>query len=280
MGNCNKCDLGIYDENDEIDRSSLNYQNNNDKNKKGPENISLGIDIQKYKKFEPEIIFLQMRIRKLLLNKKQNPKEKFYNEYYKNNNDNDNMICLEEQNHNLNNKNNNDIFYYSSSNPSINYPKQQKSEKYKSYSQKYNSMIGEDSNDNTYSGNISSFYLNNNNKLYRVENYKINNATYTGNMLNGKQHGYGIQKWGDGAKYEGEWENGKICGYGIFYHSDGDIYKGYWKNDKANGKGIYISIDGVKYEGQWINDTQDGYGIETWDDGYKYKGNYKNDMSN
>ena len=92
-------------------------------------------------------------------------------------------------------------------------------------------------------------------------------------MLNGKQHGYGVQEWNDGAKYEGEWKNGKTNGYGTFYHPGGDIYKGYWKDDKANGRGKYTSSGGIEYDGEWSNDCQDGYGTETWNDGSLFKEN-------
>ena len=45
-----------------------------------------------------------------------------------------------------------------------------------------------------------------NSEIKYVENLRIQNATYTGEILNGKRHGKGIQKWDDGAKYEGNWE--------------------------------------------------------------------------
>ena len=278
MGNCNKCDLGLYEDQNEINRFSLNYPNTKENFDIISDNNLSNLDNHKYKKYEPEIIFLQIKIRKFLLRKKVDKKNYFYEQNYnlENLSLTDNIIPIEEQILDSKNNKNNNIFNNSTNNVSINYPKQRNSEKYKSFSQKYNSMVGEDSNDNTNPGNMSK---NVENKLYRVEKFKLsNNAIYTGNMLNGKQHGYGIQVWEDGGKYEGEWEKGHICGYGIFYHSDGDIYKGYWKDDKANGQGIYISIDGVKFNGHWVNDTRDGFGVETWDDGCEYKGNYKDGM--
>ena len=114
------------------------------------------------------------------------------------------------------------------------------------------------------------------NTIYIVKDFQINDfAVYSGQMMNGMQHGKGIQIWKDGAKYDGEWYEGKASGFGTFYHTDGDVYKGQWKDDKANGKGIYISSDGVQYDGSWVDDFQDGYGIETWKDGSVYKGSYK-----
>ena len=113
-----------------------------------------------------------------------------------------------------------------------------------------------------------------NNEIRYVENLRIQNAVYIGQVLNGKRHGKGIQIWDDGAKYEGSWENDKSNGYGTFYHIDGDVYQGYWKNNRANGKGVYISSDGGRYEGEWIDDVQNGFGTEKWNDGSSYKGNY------
>ena len=130
-------------------------------------------------------------------------------------------------------------------------------------------------------GEIEKVKLNNqdddsflNNEIKYVENLRIQNAVYTGEVLNGKRHGKGIQIWDDGAKYEGNWENDKSNGYGTFYHTDGDVYQGYWKNNRANGKGVYISSDGGRYEGYWIDDVQNGFGTEKWNDGSSYQGNY------
>ena len=130
-------------------------------------------------------------------------------------------------------------------------------------------------------GEIEKVKLNNqdddsflNNEIKYVENLRIQNAVYTGEVLNGKRHGKGIQVWDDGAKYEGNWENDKSNGYGTFYHTDGDVYQGYWKNNRANGKGVYISSDGGRYEGYWIDDVQNGFGTEKWNDGSSYQGNY------
>ena len=52
--------------------------------------------------------------------------------------------------------------------------------------------------------------------IIKVINYPLNEfIRYTGEMLNNKQHGKGIQEWKDGAKYEGNWVNGKVMEYFI-----------------------------------------------------------------
>lgn len=103
-----------------------------------------------------------------------------------------------------------------------------------------------------------------------------NDATYTGTLKNGTiRHGYGIQKWPDGAIYEGEWRDDIAEGKGKLVHVDGDVYYGEWKNDKANGYGVYQHANGTIYKGEWVDDKQEGNGYEKWGDGTFYEGEYK-----
>lgn len=111
-----------------------------------------------------------------------------------------------------------------------------------------------------------------------VKDFRFQNASYTGNLMDSMRHGRGVQQWDDGAKYDGEWKYDQACGYGTFYYVDGDIYQGLWENDKANGEGTYLKIDGASYQGEWKDDLQHGYGIEKWNDGSSFKGYYKNGM--
>ena len=260
--NCSKCDLGIISESqNEIDRQSLEYRKGNIKR-----DILLNNNnniINYYKNYIPEIIFLQIRIKKYLFKNRQftNPKDDFYNKYY-------GTVELSLENLEIIGANNElaDI----SNKGELFHKMENSKDKFKTLSQKYSSIQNNNNND-----------LPEEIKLNKVKDYKISEtAKYTGDMLNGKQHGYGVQQWEDGAKYEGEWKNGKTNGYGIFYHPEGDIYKGYWKDDKANGRGIYIKKGEEQYDGEWANDCQDGYGVETWYDGSTYKGYYKEGKKN
>jgi len=260
--NCSKCDLGIISESqNEIDRQSLEYRKGNIKR-----DILLNNNnniINYYKNYIPEIIFLQIRIKKYLFKNRQftNPKDDFYNKYY-------GTVELSPENLEIIGANNElaDI----SNKGELFHKMENSKDKFKTLSQKYSSIQNNNNND-----------LPEEIKLNKVKDYKISEtAKYTGDMLNGKQHGYGVQQWEDGAKYEGEWKNGKTNGYGIFYHPEGDIYKGYWKDDKANGRGIYIKKGEEQYDGEWANDFQDGYGVETWYDGSTYKGYYKEGKKN
>ena len=99
--------------------------------------------------------------------------------------------------------------------------------------------------------------------------------SYTGERLNGKKHGYGVQIWPDASRYEGMWENDQANGMGVLHHADGDIYEGNWLNDKAHGHGTYKHGNGALYVGDWYEDKQHGHGSESWPDGAHYDGSYR-----
>lgn len=98
--------------------------------------------------------------------------------------------------------------------------------------------------------------------------------TYEGEWLGDNKHGYGIQRWPDGAVFEGNFVNGTANGYGVFIHTDGDKYEGEWQNDRAHGHGTYTHSDGSKYVGEWKNDKKHGKAIESWVDGSNFEGSY------
>ena len=260
--NCNNCNYFISEQQTEINTPSIQYSNEYGRNRGKKENLLYN---EKYKNNLPKIIFLQLKIKKFIneINQDSHKRDRFYDINYGNNQlANDNLDIISEKN-----DNDNDFESYNSKKKGKHH-RIKSSEKFRTLSNKYNSL-----NNNDIIDKNASFEKD---KSYKVEQYQINeSAKYTGDMLNGKQHGHGIQEWDDGARYEGEWKDGKICGYGVFCQPNGDIYKGYWKDDKANGNGIYTSNDKVKYDGEWLNDCQDGYGEETWSDGAKYKGHYK-----
>ena len=103
----------------------------------------------------------------------------------------------------------------------------------------------------------------------------MNGSTYTGERLNGKKHGHGVQIWPDSSRYDGMWENDQANGMGTLIHADGDVYEGMWLNDKAHGQGTYRHASGATYVGEWYEDKQHGQGVETWPDGSRYDGSYK-----
>jgi len=49
---------------------------------------------------------------------------------------------------------------------------------------------------------------------HAVHNFS-DGASYEGQWLGSKRHGYGVQKWPDGSSYEGQWINDEACGRGV-----------------------------------------------------------------
>jgi hypothetical protein len=129
------------------------------------------------------------------------------------------------------------------------------------------------------------------------------NGEYTGEFLNGKEHGKGIlvtstgyryegefkdgQKngrgnciWPNGNKYDGEFNNGVKDGKGKFYYLGGKVYDGFWKRDKKEGQGTIIFTNGDSYTGNWLNGLHSGVGKYTWADGSYYEGGWLNGKKN
>ena len=85
---------------------------------------------------------------------------------------------------------------------------------------------------------------------------------YTGQWLNDKQEGIGIQTWYDGKgdqkflynRYVGEWKEGKRHGYGVFFYANGNKYEGTWFNNLKQGFGVLTYQDGKQYIGLFDND--------------------------
>ena len=200
MGNyCKACEKQFNERQNEIIRQSGDLSLINHSTKNHIKISDKKIQNNNMEEFVPEIIFLQRKIKKFLLSRHQSNQDIFYNKNYSDLNDNlneeFNIIGYNEDKYEGNHLDKNIS---------------KKSDKFKTLSQKYNTLSNNSNSNTKIDG-----------KAYSVEKYKINDmAIYTGQMLNGKPHGYGIQEWKDGAKYEGEWENGKTNGYGVFYHPE------------------------------------------------------------
>ena len=241
MGNfCKACDQRLSDtQNEIIGEISDSYLLMNRKNKinKIKDKVKLKEDIN-LNEYIPEIIFLQRNIKKYLQRKHESNQDLFYNKLYSNNINN---IKLKEEL---------DIIDINPSNKNNRF---KTGEKFKTLSQKYNTI-----------SNNSYINYTNEGKQYKVDKLQINeNAIYTGQILNGKQHGYGVQEWTDGARYEGEWEKNNLEGFGIYYYLGQRIYIGQWKNNLKEGFGLFIWKDKI-YIGFYANDKKNGFGIYYW----------------
>lgn len=85
--------------------------------------------------------------------------------------------------------------------------------------------------------------------------------TYVGQWFEDKEHGAGRQSWQDGRSYEGEYVNGMFSGHGkmVWPVDDGlMIYEGQYKDDFKNGHGKFTWPSGSVYEGGWLHGRRHG----------------------
>ena len=80
---------------------------------------------------------------------------------------------------------------------------------------------------------------------------RYTNAYYVGEILNGREHGFGTINWASRAKYVGQWLNGEQEGQGTYYWANGDKYVGQFKNSKRHGQGTYFYSRGGSWSGEW-----------------------------
>ncbi len=104
-------------------------------------------------------------------------------------------------------------------------------------------------------------------------------GSYTGEVADGKPHGYGKRTEPNGNEYEGEWENGVPHGHGNakYYDSRGK-YLGRFEGEYDKGAfkhGKWI-CNGYDYEGDFSDGMPHGFGVKKWDcDLHYYKGEWK-----
>ena len=127
------------------------------------------------------------------------------------------------------------------------------------------------------------FYDEKNEKIEKkMQSLKIGNNFYTGELKDGKQHGWGTYIYKNGDIYKGQWINGKRKGQGKYTWKNGASYEGQWKDGKKHGQGTYfekdisISVKGASYIGKWENDMKNGQGKMIYPDGTSYEGRFEN----
>lgn len=104
---------------------------------------------------------------------------------------------------------------------------------------------------------------------------------YSGQVLNGKWHGFGTYSWANGQRYVGEIRDGKRHGYGLLT-LPGGLYEGDWRNDTMHGHGTLVFADGTKAVGNWVAGKRHGQcrlilpdgttSVSEWRDGKKIFG--------
>lgn len=80
---------------------------------------------------------------------------------------------------------------------------------------------------------------------------KLNKGIAEGEWKNNRLNGYGTFNTFDGIIYTGEFIDGKASGQGIQTFKDIGKYVGKWKNNKFDGQGTITYHDGTNYVGQW-----------------------------
>jgi hypothetical protein len=106
-------------------------------------------------------------------------------------------------------------------------------------------------------------------------------ASYSGQVLNGQKHGYGILKWKSGQMYMGQFKSDKRSGLGKLADVQGKlIYEGSFDNDVFSGSGILTSEDGSVYKGDFAVGLKEGMGVQTWPNGEKYVGEWHQNKKN
>lgn len=108
-----------------------------------------------------------------------------------------------------------------------------------------------------------------------VLEYK-DDATYTGEVVNGKRHGNGTYN-SPVETYVGQWQDDKQHGSGKHTWSDGRSYDGQYAGGRFSGSGkmVWTSDKGIMvYDGQYQDDVKHGHGKFTWPNGNIYEGGW------
>lgn len=121
---------------------------------------------------------------------------------------------------------------------------------------------------------------------------------YVGEVKDGKFHGAGILRNGNGTFYSGEWKAGLEDGQGHYSWGTSGFHKGGYKKGMRHGLGHYIWENGNEYvghykrnimwgtgvinfsggiiSGTWRMNKQHGPCTIDWKDGARFEGNYIN----
>ncbi|XP_028650659.2 ankyrin repeat and MYND domain-containing protein 1 [Erpetoichthys calabaricus] len=101
--------------------------------------------------------------------------------------------------------------------------------------------------------------------------------SYSGDLVDMKKHGMGVQEWADGSTYKGQFQNDMKHGFGVFTWPNGEIYKGEFYKDHRHGHGVYQWPGGSHFTGKFFLNRKEGYGILEYEDGTIFQGLYKSD---
>jgi hypothetical protein len=97
--------------------------------------------------------------------------------------------------------------------------------------------------------------------------------SYSGDFVDGRPQGRGIEQLPDGSSYDGEWVDGRHEGTGTLILSDGSRYDGSFAAGARSGQGLFQSAAG-RFQGEWIDDVPQGHGRFDYTDGASYDGDW------
>ena len=114
-------------------------------------------------------------------------------------------------------------------------------------------------------------------KMHGQGIYKLGNGdVYTGSFRKGLYEGKGTLKLNNGDFFQGEFLRGLPGGQMVVKYSNGDVYEGDMGVGKYEGQGTYTyARDLGSYTGGWSLGLFHGKGVRYFSDGSKFVGYFK-----
>jgi hypothetical protein len=113
----------------------------------------------------------------------------------------------------------------------------------------------------------------------------IDGTVFTGQVKDGRPHGYGALSTPNGTRQRGVWRNGEDYRIsGTLVCPDGTVEVGTWNRDGTKSGGTITWTDGQKYEGEWklqpgsTPELPHGKGTMKWPDGRVYVGQFEDGL--
>ncbi len=97
---------------------------------------------------------------------------------------------------------------------------------------------------------------------------------YQGDLVGGRPHGRGVEKFASGDMYEGEWHDGSTQGQGKYTNADGSYHVGMWHQNRMHGQGQHGYPNGDTFTGIWKRGMKHGPIQYTFSNGETLVGAY------
>ena len=111
----------------------------------------------------------------------------------------------------------------------------------------------------TWTGECSGGLAQGTGTLYSICDCGKEEATETGYLQDGKQHGHWVTRDADGNVAEGPFVEGKMHGQWVFRWSDGTVWQeGFYVDGKQHGRWVIYDADGSLSEGSYMEGKMHG----------------------